>query len=553
MACKYLWDNNICLDLLLNRTTDNPEIMELMQLFLSSQLEIFVSTAQIPGLNYMFYRQRKETGVDKSIVNIEWTNFMNLIKFVKSPSYIDIENSLAKSDLEDYQITLSAKTIGAKIITADKALLKKCKDAITTKQAIKEIQSVKADKITFLDLKSINDSFEPGIEQAIDRVLKSGWYLLGTEVKAFEQEYAEYIGTKHCIGVANGLDALRLILKAYIELGIMHEGDEIIVPANTYIASILAISDNRLVPVLVEPDLETYNIDPYQIEAKITERTKGIMMVHLYGQNAMHPEIQRLVDQYNLKLIEDNAQAAGCRYTVSHSVNIEEHSVTIKTGSLGHAAGHSFYPGKNLGCLGDGGAVTTDDDELAAVIRALANYGSNKKYKNDYKGLNSRLDEIQAAILRAKLPRLDADNQRRREIAQYYCDNIKNELITLPIPNSQFIIRNFPAHVWHLFVIRYTNRTKLQAYLTENGIQTLIHYPTPPHHQQAYKEWNQLNFPITEQIHNEVLSLPISPVMREEEIEKVVEVLNNYSLYFKDKLHRVTLCQTLCNSVYLIK
>jgi len=554
MVCKYLWDNNICLDLLLNRTSDNPEIMELIQLFLSSQLEIFVSTAQIPGLNYMFYRQRKETGVDKSIVNIEWTNFMKLIKFVKSPSYIDIENSLAKSDLEDYQITLSAETIGAKIITADKALLKKCTDAITTKQAIKEIQSVKAEKITFLDLKSINDSFEPGIEQAIDRVLKSGWYLLGTEVKAFEQEYAEYIGTKHCIGVANGLDALRLILKAYIELGIMKAGDEIIVPANTYIASILAISDNRLVPVLVEPDLETYNIDSYKIEAKITERTKGIMIVHLYGQNAMHPEIQRLVDKYDLKLIEDNAQAAGCRYTkkeVSQLVpilrectteetlcntvyNTVKPCVPKKTGSLGNAAGHSFYPGKNLGCLGDGGAVTTDDDELAAVIRALANYGSSKKYKNDYKGLNSRLDEIQAAILRAKLPRLDVDNQRRREIAQYYCDHIINAAVSLPHNNnfSLFTSNCSLTHVWHIFIIRTANREKLQNYLTENGIQTLIHYPTPPHQQRAYKEWNSLSFPITEQIHNEVLSLPISPVMTNKDFEKIVEVLNN----FKEKL-----------------
>lgn len=371
--------------------------------------------------------------------------------------------------------------------------------------------------IKFLDLKAINESFEPELSQAIKRVLDSGWYLLGNEVKAFETEYSEYIGTKHCIGVANGLDALRLILKAYIELGDMQEGDEIIVPANTYIASILAISDNRLKPVLVEPNLNTYNLDPYKVEEKITERTKGIMLVHLYGQNAMHPELERLVKRFNLKLIEDNAQASGCFY--------EEK----RTGSLGNAAGHSFYPGKNIGCLGDGGAVTTNDDELASVIRPLANYGSNKKYVNDYKGLNSRLDEIQAAILRTKLPRLDMDNQRRNEIAQYYCENINHPEIILPAHNSQLIIHH-ANHVWHLFVIRTTNRDHLQSYLSKNDIQTLIHYPIPVHKQKAYKEWKELSFPITEQIHKEVLSLPISPTMTMVEAAKIVFVLNNYTV-----------------------
>lgn len=368
--------------------------------------------------------------------------------------------------------------------------------------------------IKFLDLKSINDSFEPELSQSIYRVLDSGWYLLGNEVNAFEQEYAEYIGTKHCIGVANGLDALRLILKAYVELGIMKEGNEIIVPANTYIATILAITDNRLKPVLVEPDLNTYNIDPTKIEDKITERTKGIMIVHLYGQCAMRPEIQQLVDKYNIKLFEDNAQAAGAFYQGK------------RTGSLGNAAGHSFYPGKNIGCLGDGGAVTTNDDELAAVIHALANYGSNKKYVNAYQGLNSRLDEIQAAILRTKLPRLDADNQRRREIAQYYLNNIKHPEIILSKVDA---LNNLKlSHVWHIFIIRTKHRDKLQQYLTDNGIQTLIHYPIPPHQQLAYKEWNDLSFPITEQIHHEVLSLPISPVMKDEEVKIIVEIINRF-------------------------
>lgn len=380
--------------------------------------------------------------------------------------------------------------------------------------------------IRFLDIKNINNSFEPELSQAVKRVLDSGWYLLGNEVKAFEQEYANYIGTKHCIGVANGLDALRLILKAYIELGIMQEGDEIIAPANTYIASILAITDNRLKPILVEPDINTFNLNPFLIEEKITQRTKGIMLVHLYGQNAMHPEIDRLITKYNLKLIEDNAQAVGALYFQDSRFKIQD---STRTGALGHASGHSFYPGKNLGCLGDGGAVTTNNDELASVIRALANYGSNKKYVNDYQGLNSRLDEIQAAILRTKLPRLDADNQRRREIAQYYLNNIKNPLITLPDNNLEPGTLNLElSNVWHLFVIRTQQRDKLQQYLTAHDIQTLIHYPIPPHKQLAYNEWNDLSFPITEQIHQEVLSLPISPVMSSQDIQKIVEVLNKF-------------------------
>jgi dTDP-4-amino-4,6-dideoxygalactose transaminase len=371
--------------------------------------------------------------------------------------------------------------------------------------------------IKFLDLKTINDSFEPDLSQAIHRVLDSGWYLLGKEVKAFEEEYARYIGSRYCVGVANGLDALRLILKAYIEMGVMNEGDEVIVPANTYIASILAITDNRLKPVLVEPDINTYNIDPFRIEEKITDRTKAVMIVHLYGQNAMHSEIQRLVEKYNLKLIEDNAQAQGCLYGDK------------RTGSLGHSAGHSFYPGKNLGALGDAGAVTTDDGELAAVVRALGNYGSSKKYVNDYQGLNSRMDEVQAAILRVKLVRLDEDNQKRREVAAYYEQNIKHRDIILP-KNSEVSSEAVKdkSHVWHLFVLRCKNRDRLQQYLTENGIQTLIHYPIPPHKQKAYKNWDTLDLPITERIHREVLSLPISPVILSKEMARVCEVINSF-------------------------
>jgi len=367
--------------------------------------------------------------------------------------------------------------------------------------------------IKFLDLKKINDSFEPDLSEGIKFAVDSGWYLLGSEVKEFEKEYSK-LGVKHCIGVANGLDALSLIFRAWIEMGQMVEGDEIIVPANTYIASILSISENRLTPILVEPDIRTYNIDPYLIEQNITERTKGILIVHLYGQNAMHSEIQRLVDKYNLKLIEDNAQAHGCIYGEKH------------TGSLGHAAGHSFYPGKNLGALGDAGAVTTDDDELADVIRSLANYGSKKKYENIFKGCNSRLDEIQAAVLRVKLRRLDHDNISRQKVASYYINNIDNPDIILPVDKDHIV--QYPHHVWHVFVIRSTNRNKLQQYLGENGIQIMIHYPIPPHKQSAFTEWNNMSFPITEKIHNEVLSLPISPVMEIEEVSEIVRIINRF-------------------------
>jgi dTDP-4-amino-4,6-dideoxygalactose transaminase len=369
--------------------------------------------------------------------------------------------------------------------------------------------------IKFLDLKEVNDSFEPDLSASINRVLKSGWYLLGNEVKAFEQEYATFIGVKHCIGVANGLDALRLIFKAYMEMGVMHEGDEIIVPANTYIASILAITDNRLVPVLVEPDINTFNIDPGKIEEKISERTKAIMIVHLYGRNSMNPQIADIVSKYGLKLVEDNAQAQGSLYDKK------------RTGSLGDAAGNSFYPGKNLGALGDAGAVTTDDDELANVVRTIANYGSKIKYENLYRGLNSRLDEIQAAILRVKLHRLDADNQRRRMIVNYYLENISNKDLILPVPSGQVSAIDDKQNVWHLFVIRTRSRDKLQKYLMDAGIQTVIHYPIPPHKQLAYKEWAHLNLPVTEQIHREVLSLPLSPLLSEEAVSVIVDTLNS--------------------------
>jgi len=372
--------------------------------------------------------------------------------------------------------------------------------------------------IKFLDLKKINESFEPELSDAVRRVLDSGWYLLGDEARAFEEEYSNFIGTNHCIGVANGLDALRIILRAYIELGYMVEGDEIIVPANTYIASILAITENRLKPVLVEPSIETYNIDPLLIEHLITPRTRGIMIVHLYGQNSMTDSISELAARHKLVVIEDNAQAQGCFF------------MGKRTGSLADAAGHSFYPGKNLGALGDAGAITTNNEELAGIIRAIANYGSIVKYENIYKGLNSRLDEIQAAILRVKLRRLDQDNSRRDKIAGFYLRYINNDLITKPVVGSANPDRNKPSHVWHLFVIRTQYRDRLQQFLAENDIQTVIHYPIPPHRQVAYKEWGNLSLPVTEQIHEQVLSLPISPVVSDDEAERVVRIVNSFKI-----------------------
>jgi len=370
--------------------------------------------------------------------------------------------------------------------------------------------------IKFLDLQKINAQYANELKQAAAEVIDSGWYLLGERGKRFETNLANYIGVKHVIGVANGLDALRLILKAYIEMGVMCEGDEVIVPANTFIATILAITDNRLKPVFVEPDIDTYNLNISLVEKHITPHTRAIMVVHLYGQVCWSKDLEAIAKRHSLKIIEDNAQANGAIWDGK------------RTGSLGDAAGNSFYPGKNLGALGDSGAVTTNDAELARVVCALANYGSTKKYVSDYQGLNSRMDEIQAAFLDIKLKYIDAENQRRREIAQYYCNNIKNPAFILPnnSNSSLFTLHSPLSHVWHLFVIRHPNHNDLQKYLEDNGIETLIHYPIPPHKQGAYKDWNNLSFPITEQIHKEVLSLPISPVMKDSEVERVVQVIN---------------------------
>jgi dTDP-4-amino-4,6-dideoxygalactose transaminase len=365
--------------------------------------------------------------------------------------------------------------------------------------------------VKFLDLQKVTAKYADEIHEAVNRVVDSGWYLQGKENEKFEADYSQYIGVEHTVGCANGLDALIWIFRAYVEMGVMQPGDEVIVPANTYIASILAISENGLKPVLVEPSIETYQIDDSLIEAAITPRTKAILIVHLYGQCAYTEKIGELCKKYNLKLVEDNAQAHGCKFQGR------------KTGSLGDAAGHSFYPGKNLGAFGDAGAVTTHDEELARVVRAVSNYGSQRKYVFKYCGRNSRLDEIQAAVLDVKLKHLDEDVAIRKEVARKYIDGIKNPAIITPI------VKDWDAHVFHIFTIRCAERDRLQHYLTEQGIQTIIHYPIPPHKQECYKEWNHLSFPISEQIHAEELSLPISPVMTEEEVATVIKIVNSFN------------------------
>lgn len=365
-------------------------------------------------------------------------------------------------------------------------------------------------QVPFLSLKDITDKYSAEIHEAVKRVVDSGWYLQGNENERFEKNYSNYIGSKYTIGCANGLDALIWILRGYIELGVMKPGDEVIVPANTYIASILAITENNLVPVLVEPSMETLQIDDSLIEEKITAKTKAIMIVHLYGQCAYTEKIAALCKKYNLKLIEDNAQAHGCLYQGK------------KTGSLGDAAGHSFYPGKNLGALGDAGAVTTNDDELAKAIRSLANYGSSQKYVFQYQGRNSRLDEIQAAVLDVKLKYLDEDVALRQNVAKRYIAEIKNPKVRLPV------VPDFAAHAFHLFPIFCENRDELQKYLTEKGIGTNIHYPIPPHKQECYNEWNGLNLPVTEKIHREELSLPMSPCLTVEQVDWVIQCVNEW-------------------------
>lgn len=363
--------------------------------------------------------------------------------------------------------------------------------------------------INYLSLQKVTALHESEITTAVNQVLHSGWYLQGEHIALFEKNYAQYTGTKYCVTCGNGLDALCLILRAYIELGLLKEGDEVIVPANTYIATILSITENHLIPILVEPDINTLEIDEQLIEQAITPRTRAIMLVHLYGRCAYTPFIGDICKRHNLLLLEDNAQAHGC------------HFGNNRTGSLGHAAAHSFYPGKNLGALGDAGAVTTDDELLAQTIRSLANYGSTRKYEFSFKGKNSRMDEIQAAVLNVKLPYLDKENQRRKQIAKAYLEGINN-------PQIRLIKDNDRDNVYHIFPILCPSRNRLQQYLKDNGIETMIHYPIPPHQQEAYKEWSEQHYPITEFIHHQELSLPCNPTMTDEEVYQIIDSINMY-------------------------
>ncbi|WP_077197463.1 DegT/DnrJ/EryC1/StrS family aminotransferase [Prevotella ihumii] len=364
--------------------------------------------------------------------------------------------------------------------------------------------------IEYLSLKRITAMHEEEIKEAVNEVIASGWYLNGKAVQRFEHNYSRYIGTQHCITCGNGLDALYLILRAYKALGVLNEGDEVIVPANTYIATILSITDNGLIPVLVEPSLDTLEIDDTLIEAALTPRTRAIMLVHLYGRCAYTERIGTICKQHNLKLIEDNAQAHGCTYKGK------------RTGSIGDAAAHSFYPGKNLGALGDAGAVTTNDEALAKLVRTLGNYGSSRKYVFDYRGKNSRMDEVQAAVLDVKLKYIDEDNTRRKEIAFLLEQGIDNPCITIPKASER-------DNVYHIFTLLTPYRNELQTFLSEHNIQTMIHYPIPPHRQLAYKEWNTLSLPITEQIHQQELSIPCNPVMIPKEIEELIETINSFA------------------------
>lgn len=369
--------------------------------------------------------------------------------------------------------------------------------------------------VSFLDLAGINKQLRSELIDAATEVIDSGWYIQGRKLAEFENQFAEYSGTRHCIGVANGLDALILTIRAWKELGRLKEGDEVIVPANTYIASVLAVTENGLVPVLVEPDVKTFNLCPEKVEQAITSKTRLILAVHLYGQMAPMRELSAIAKAHNLLILEDSAQ--------SHGASIG----AKKAGAWGDASGFSFYPGKNLGALGDAGAVTTNDDELAKAIRALGNYGSHEKYKNLYQGVNSRLDEIQAALLSVKLRYLDAQTQHRRMIVNMYLQGIKNEAIKLPL-SPDVDVNTLEEHVWHLFVVRCEVREKLQAHLAAKGIQTIIHYPIPPHKQLAYKELNSHSFPLTESIHQEVLSLPLSPILSAAEAEEVIAACNSF-------------------------
>jgi len=499
----FIFDNNIVIDLITDRQGYADQYSDIA-LFCLKNNRGCLSSSQLHNLRFVFSRHYKQ--------HLEnYLAFEKQCIIVKTPSYIDFSSPLAAMDMDDYLIELSACCAEARVITLDKRFLAMSELTLHPDNfyalALKETTG-----IPFLDLKAVNAPYTSGFEQALDNVISSGWYIQGSEVKAFEQEFADYCGVEHCIGVANGLDALILIFRAYIEMGILKAGDEVIVPANTYIASILAITENNLTPVLLEPDAATYNLNPQQVEQAITPKTKAIFAVHLYGQLADMPALKAIAEKHNLLLLEDSAQAHGA------SLN------DIKAGAWGDASGFSFYPGKNLGALGDAGAVTTNNEQLAQTIRALGNYGSHKKYENRYKGINSRLDEMQAAMLRVKLKYLDSDITRRQDIAKRYRREINNPLLQLPSVSDESM------HVWHLFVVKCEHRDLLLNHLAEQNVQAIIHYPIPPHKQLAYAGLNALVLPITEHMHSCVLSIPIGPQLDDFEITSVIQAINSYGI-----------------------
>jgi len=512
---NILLDNNIVIDFLsAQRSEKFPSSKKVYDYLQDMRADIFISSSSLDNIAFILLHEFKSTLAHKlttrqikKLIELTIKDLLTDIKIAKTPSYIDIDYD----DIEDSQVIASAKAIDALVLTRDSGMLERYPDmTVHPDNFFHNLKRNDTQTVPFLDLKAVNNQYFNGYEKAFDRVINSGWYIQGKETKAFEKEFADYCGTRHCIGVGNGLDALTLTLRAWKELGKLKEGDEVIVPANTYIASILAITENRLTPVLVEPDEFSYNLSPGLIQQAVTARTKVILPVHLYGRLADMPEIMNIAEKNKLLVLEDAAQA--------HGASLEGR----KAGSWGNAAGFSFYPGKNLGALGDAGAVTTNDEELAYTIRALGNYGSHKKYENLYQGVNSRLDEMQAALLRVKLKNLNIELKARRNIARLYLEGITNPLITLPKWENE------EQHVFHLFVIRCDKRDTLQKYLRDLGVQTLIHYPIPPHKQLAFAEWNSSIFSLSETIHEEVLSLPMSPLMTENELRFVIDSINRF-------------------------